>query len=197
MSFQLNVFQYALHTKWLPRIMMLFIMLAGSSSLCADTSEEDVIEEYQIKSVFMYNFANYFTWPATTFNQANQPFRICVLGKDPFGIDLDLVVEGEDVEGRKVAVQRIQTFRRSSNCQVLFVSESQQANLTKILAYVKRYPILTVSDVDDFAVRGGMVEFFNSANNEVLFKIVPKIVKEAKLIVSANLLEIAQIVRRH
>jgi len=197
MSFQLNVFKYALDSQWPSRIMMLFTIWVGSSFsfLYADTSEE-VIEEYQIKSVYLFNFANFFTWPASAFRQANQPFRICVLGQNPFGIDLDLVVEGEDVEGRRVTVHRIRTLRSSSVCQMLFVSQSQQANLSRILSYVRRYPILTVSDIENFAIRGGMVQFFNSVNNEVRFKIAPETVRKVNLIASANLLEIAQIVHR-
>jgi hypothetical protein len=198
MSFYIKFFVAILRTQWLQHVIMLLLTcgcIAFTSLSHAQTGEE-TIEEYQIKAVYLFNFANFFTWPATTFKNKQQPFRICVLGDDLFGIDLDLVIENEEVEGRKVVVQRIRALRNSVRCQILFVSQSEQAKKTAILNYVRRYPILTVSDMEEFATQGGMVEFFNSAYNEVRFSIAPETVKNGGLIASSNLLEIAKIVQR-
>ncbi|MDM8558177.1 YfiR family protein [Candidatus Parabeggiatoa sp. HSG14] len=196
MSFHIKFFRVLLRTQWLPRVLMLLFMcgwIAFTPLSHAQTDEE--IEEYQIKAVYLFNFANFFTWPSTAFQYNAQPFRICVLGNDPFGIDLDLVIEDEEVEGREVVVQRIPTLRKSVRCQILFVSQSERAKKTTILNYVRPYPILTVGDMEEFATRGGMVEFFNSASNEVRFSIAPETVKKGGLIASSNLLEIAKIIR--
>jgi hypothetical protein len=176
----------------------LFLILVSLYSIpfsYADNSR-DIIEEYQIKAVYLFNFALFFTWPRYVFKHPKQAFRICIIGDDPFGIDLDLVIENEIVEGRRVTVRRLSTIKKSKYCQILFVSQSEQSSLVNIFAYLKRHPILTVSDINNFAIRGGMIQFFNTPNNEVRFIIAPETVDEADLIASANLLQIARIVHR-
>ena len=53
--------------------------------------------EYRVKAVFLFNFAQFVDWPPDAFTAPGQPFVIGVLGKDPFGPELDAVVRGETV----------------------------------------------------------------------------------------------------
>ncbi len=174
----------------------LYILLLIFINPPSSHASSDVVEEYQIKAVYLFNFALFFTWPNYVFKSPKQPFRICVLGDAPFGIDLNLVVENEKIEGRRVLAQRIRSIRKSKYCQILFVSHSEQYRLSNILAYLKYHPILTVSDFQGFAMQGGMIQFFNTVDNQVRFLIAPEAVDDANLIASANLLEIARIVHR-
>ncbi len=181
--------------QWLRKtIQFIAVISIFNVSLCL--AEENSIEEYQIKAVYLFNFALFFTWPDYTFKHPSQAFRICILGQNPYGIDLELVVENETVEGHQVIVQPIRSVYRSQHCQMLFVSQSEQYRLANIFAYIQRYPILSVSDIKGFAQQGGMIEFFNTPYNEVRFIIAPEAVNEANLLASANLLEIAQIFYR-
>lgn len=180
-----------------PRFILTLCLIVGSLSFIFPSYAQDELpEEYQIKAVYLFNFALFFSWPDLAFQHASQPFRICVLGQDPFGIDLDLVIENERVEGRKVIVQRLSSIQQSSSCQMLFVSQSEQARLATIFAYLKQRPILSISDMPAFVKRGGMIQFFNTHYNEVRFIVAPEAISETDLIASANLLEIAQIYRR-
>jgi len=173
-------------------IQFIAVISIFNMSLCL--AEENSIEEYQIKAVYLFNFALFFTWPDYT--HPSQAFRICILGQNPYGIDLELVVENETVEGHQVIVQPIYSVYRSQRCQMLFVSQSERSRLANIFTYLHQSPILTVSDIKGFAQQGGMIEFFNTPYNEVRFIIAPEAVTEANLIASANLLEIAQIFYR-
>ncbi len=194
MLFQLKIGMIAVvPIQWLRFAIILFVSM---SPLSQSDASEDLVEEYQIKAVYLFNFALFFTWPDSAFRQYRQPFRVCVLGKDPFGIDLDLVIENEIIEGRRVAVHRLRSVYRSGRCQMLFVSQSEKSRLASIFGYIRRYPILTVSDIKGFARRGGMIQFFNTPYNEVRFRIAPEAVNKAGLIASANLLEIAEIYYR-
>src|SRR4051812_12970096 len=40
---------------------------------------------YQLKAVFLFNFAQFVEWPAGAFRAANSPLIIGVLGENPFG----------------------------------------------------------------------------------------------------------------
>jgi len=183
--------------QWLRKtIQFIAVISILNVSLCLANTEENWIEEYQIKAVYLFNFALFFTWPDYTFKHPSQPFRICILGQNPYGIDLELVVENETVEGHQVIVQAVRSVYRTQRCQILFVSRSERSRLANIFAYIQRYPILSVSDIKGFAQQGGMIEFFNTPYNEVRFIIAPEAASEADLLASANLLEIAQIFYR-
>ena len=51
--------------------------------------------EYRVKAVFLFNFAQFVDWPPDAFTAPGQPFVIGVLGKDPFGAELDSAVRRE------------------------------------------------------------------------------------------------------
>src|SRR5690242_10742668 len=58
--------------------------------------------EYQLKAVFLFNFAQFVEWPARAFAAPHAPLVIGVLGADPFGSYLDELVAGEKVGERAI-----------------------------------------------------------------------------------------------
>ncbi|MGZ4988838.1 MAG: YfiR family protein, partial [Limisphaerales bacterium] len=70
---------------------------------------------------------------------------------------------------------------------------SAGGRLSEIFARVKGRPILTVSDIPEFATRGGMIRFVKNGSR-VGFRINVDAAKEAGLSISAKLLQMAQIV---
>src|SRR6267378_5783928 len=64
------------------------------------------VSEYQLKAVFLFNFAQFVEWPPAALPLENAPLVIGVLGKDPFGAHLDDVVRGETVNRHPLAVAR-------------------------------------------------------------------------------------------
>src|ERR1700704_1156281 len=62
--------------------------------------------EYQVKAVFLFNFAQFVDWPPQSFEDAAAPFVIGVLGMDPFGSALEGAVRGESLDGRRFVVER-------------------------------------------------------------------------------------------
>src|SRR5438128_12279187 len=62
--------------------------------------------EYQVKAVFLFNFAQFVEWPRNAFPETRAPLVIGVLGEDPFGSYLDETVRGEKVNDRPLVVQR-------------------------------------------------------------------------------------------
>ena len=51
--------------------------------------------EYQVKAVFLFNFAQFVDWPSKAFPEPQTPLVIGVVGEDPFGPYLDETVRGE------------------------------------------------------------------------------------------------------
>lgn len=149
--------------------------------------------EYQIKAAFLVNFIQFVTWPTSAFVNEDAPFHIGVLGNDPFGLALDQTVQGETVNHRKIVVQRVQHIEDCKDCQMIFVSRSEEKNLTAILAKLDSGPVLTVSETRNFAQRGGVINFYLEGN-KVRFEINPVAAQRDKLKISAQLLSLGKIV---
>jgi len=150
--------------------------------------------DYQVKATFLYNFARYAEWPATSFADGTASFNICVLGEDPFGRALNDIVEGEAINGRKLVAKRLSRVNQALKCQILFVSSSEENRLEQILTALDGKSIMTVGDMPGFAERGGMINF-RLEGTKVRFDINPDAARRAALTLSAQLLKLARIVR--
>jgi YfiR/HmsC-like len=149
--------------------------------------------EYQVKAAFLFNFAQFVDWPPAAFAEDSAPLAICVLGDDPFGSFLDDIVRGEQVNSRRLTVRRFRATEGMKGCQVLFVSRSESRNLEKTLALAKGMDALTVSDADDFAARGGMIQL-KTESGKIRIKINVNAAKASSLVISSKLLRSAEIV---
>ncbi len=150
--------------------------------------------EYQLKAVFLYNFAQFVDWPPQAFSDAQAPIVIGILGDDPFGSYLDETVRGEKVNGHPLVVQRLRRLSDVKAVHVLFISESESDRVEQIVAALRGRPVLTVGDTEDFCARGGMVRLLNE-KNKIRVRINLEPVKSAGLAVSSKLLRVADVQR--
>ncbi len=148
--------------------------------------------EYQVKAAFLYNFGKFVEWPPGALPADS--FAICVLGEDPFGPELDRLIEGKSVHGKKLGAHRLGRAEEAGKCQVLFVSASENGRLAHILASVRGRSVLTVGDTEGFAHRGGIINF-RLVENKVRFEINLDAAERAGLTVSSQLLKLAKIIR--
>jgi hypothetical protein len=150
--------------------------------------------EYQVKAAFIYKFATYVRWPATAGVDATAPFVIGVLGKDPFGSALSEVVRGQNIQGRVILVRSVARVEEALRCDLVFVSSSERDNLPQIVAALRGVPVLTVSDVDQFAEQGGMIGLVTTGDNHIRFNINKTAIERPGLRASSQLLHLARIV---
>jgi hypothetical protein len=147
--------------------------------------------EYQVKAVFLYNFTQFIDWPPSTFNSADEPFVIGIIGEDPFGSYLDEVVAGENIGTHPIMVKRYKTIKDIGNCKMLFINTNDGEWAEKILESVSRKNILTVSDKADFIKWGGIVRFYTD-ENKIRLQINVEKAKAAQLNISSKLLSVAK-----
>lgn len=151
--------------------------------------------EYELKAAFLFNFIKFTEWPADEFNKSDEPFVIGVLGKDPFGSTLDKVTEGETIHSRKIVVRR---FARMddlvANSQVLFISASEERNLGAVVKLLEGQAVLTISEIANFAERGGVIEL-RKDGNRIVFDVNLAAAKRAGLSLNAQVLKLAKAVR--
>ncbi len=146
--------------------------------------------EYQVKAAFLLSFAKFADWPSNTFSSPADHLRICVLGRDSFGNDLDQIVAGKAVNGHKAEVLRVETAAQARTCQMVFISSSQKSQLVPILQAMKSASTLTVGDTQGFAQLGVMINFVLD-EGRVRFEVNLKAARLAHLTLSAKLLTVA------
>jgi YfiR/HmsC-like len=155
-------------------------------------AQRTTFDEREVKAVFLFNFAQFVEWPTSAFANPDTPVLIGVLGDDPFGAVLDEAVRGEVVRGRQLMVARFRRVEDVKNCHVLFISPSESASYSRIIAALRGQPTLTVGETAGFTT-SGMVRFVTEGNR-VRLEVNVSAVKAAGLTVSSNLLRAARIV---
>jgi len=149
--------------------------------------------EYRVKAVFLFNFAQFVDWPPDAFTAPGQPFVIGVLGKDPFGAELDAVVRGETVSHRSLVVERYYNIAELHDCHILYIARSEMGHLPQILKALEGRSVLTVSDADGDDQTGVMIRLVNRSNR-VGLQIDVGAAKASHLTISSKLLRPAEIV---
>ena len=147
-------------------------------------------EEYQIKAAFLYNFARLVDWPTAPAG----PVVIAILGQDPFGEVLDRAVNGKTIGGRPLIVRRPSRIAELKDCRILFVAASEKKRVAPILSAVRGAAVLTVGEFEGFLEEGGGVNFAVE-NDRVRFDVNLRAARQAGLLISARLLNLARLVK--
>ena len=142
--------------------------------------------EYSLKAAYLFNFTQFIEWPSNSFISPDAPIVIGVLGEDPFGGALDQAIKDKAVHGRSFELKRFKQIGEMRGCHVLFVCASEAGRLPEIFLAAQKGGILTVSDIDRFAERGGIINFYKENNNAA---------ERAGTKISSQLLRLGTIVR--
>lgn len=145
--------------------------------------------EYSVKAAMLYNFAKFTQWPDAVGGGGTAPIRICVLGRDPFGVALD-VIEGRRIGDRVVVTARVSTAAEARSCQILFIGASEAGRLTAILGQLRHLPVLTVTDRPRGAASRAIVRLETVAR-KIRFAIDTERAAAAGLSFSSKLLALA------
>src|SRR5262245_37311019 len=83
----------------------LLALLAMVLFWAADNVPATQPDVYRAKVDYLVNFAEFVEWPPSAFENAGSAFIIGVMGKDPFGEELNHI-KGQKVNGRTVTIKR-------------------------------------------------------------------------------------------
>ena len=116
--------------------------------------------DYDVKAVYLYNFGRFVEWPAQCSREQEVTRSMSAFSvRIPFGPALDSTLAGETIGGKNVAAKRISSLQEAVNCQILFMSATEDSRLNKIMEALDKGAVLTVSDMPQFSQRGGMIQF--------------------------------------
>jgi hypothetical protein len=149
--------------------------------------------EYPVKAALLVNFAKFTEWPASSDQARASAVRICVLGRDPFGVLLEKIAAGRAVGGRPIVIQRHSDVDAARACHVLFVATSKPERLAELLERLAADPVLTVGESDGFARRGGVIGLVVDGN-VARFEVNLLTAQHKGLLLSSKLLGLARVV---
>lgn len=169
--------------------------VCGLLTLMASAHAQSLsLREYQIKAAFLYNFVKFVDWPSQTLPDTSDTLTICVLGEDPFGEALDSLKD-KPAKGKRLAIRRAASVREVAGCHVLFVGSSEEKQLPQVIESAQQSHILTVGEMDQFAQRGGIINFVVE-RNKLRFEVSVDGAARAGLKISSQLLSLAKVVRQ-
>ena len=175
------------------------VAVGGVLSSSPVFGQAEKASEFQIKAAYLYNFSKFVQWPAKGGvggedkrgdDSKASSFTICVMGKSPVASALESIVQGETVDGLPVTERTIERVEEGTGCRILYVGAPEERSVKRVLSLLEGRPVLTVSDIPNFADHGGMVEFVIE-DNKVRFDVNRAAAEKAGLTLSSQLLKVA------
>ncbi len=125
-------------------------------------------EEARIKSFFLGMIAKQVEWPKSAeMDNPTKPFLVVIFGEDPFENALEETfrrdandLKSKTIKGKIVEIKYINHIEDiPPQCHMLYISPMQNRSLAKIIEFTRDKPILTLSDDENFAREGVLVQF--------------------------------------
>ena len=172
----------------------IFLAVVFALAMIPGTPAQTLDEkELKLKSAFMLKFALYVEWPETAFASPTNAIVFGVLGRDPFGKALEETMTGQFVDKHPVVIKRGR-LSDLDDCHVIFVSASERERWRAQQLRLQNKPVLTISDLEEFAANGGMIGL-KRKQGAIRFDINRKSAEAAGLRISSRLLKLGDEVR--
>jgi hypothetical protein len=117
-----------------------------------------------------------------------------VLGFAPLEDALEQSLAGKTINGHPVLARRIGRPEDALQCQIAFIGWEERKRLPTVLEALNAAPVLTVSDLEQFASHGGMIQLIREGT-KFRFAVNVDAVTRHGLRVSSKLLQLAEVVR--
>jgi len=171
------------------------IILGTFMDLFAGDPDPEISLEYQVKAAFLYKFIKFVDWPGDAFSDTNRTVTIGVLGKGPINQALDLIA-GKEVKRHRLVIKHFDKPQDLHYCHVLFIGQSEKPYLKDVMNILNGSSTLTVSEIEEFANYGGMINFI-IVRNRIGFEINLNAAEKKRLKINSKLLRLAKIVGAH
>jgi hypothetical protein len=181
----------AVHGLAVLRMLVLAAMLSACAQARCWAQTEAQAAEHQVKAAFLYKFLGFVEWPPQSFERAESPLVIGVLGSDALADELVATVIERTVRGHPLEVRKLKRGDSLAELHVLFVGRSDSATLPGLLSPTKGRPLLTVTESDEALAQGSTINFV-VVDNKVRFDVALGSAEQRSLKISSRLLAVAR-----
>jgi hypothetical protein len=143
---------------------LLGLLLAGAD---ANGAEIDQAKAAAVMAAFVRHIAALTDWPGQDDSETDDPIRIGLVGRDPNGVMSPIRSRTQSGEGLLAQGRSIELLDLDSapedvqilTCAMLFFSADAEREWDRLRPVLADRPIVTISEMEGFADRGGIVEF--------------------------------------
>ena len=146
-----------------------------------------------LKAAYIFNFVRFTDWP-TLRDKSNGSLRLNVLNDQKIFDTLYLLSQEKSGQEMGLEVQSCLEDECLKQSSIIFIGKAEDIEYKKLLRFLNGNAVLTISDIPGFSRNGGMIEI-SQDGNRMTFTINLDTVKKSDLYVSAQLLQLANIIR--
>jgi hypothetical protein len=147
----------------------------------------EALPEYTLKAAYLYKFALLTEWPADTLSNS---IDLCFIADEDFGRALDSI-NGKQINNRSINTRPIVSVEETASCNIIFIGQVANTNLTDLISKIATQPILTVTDDEQLAKTGASI-FLRPEGQRLVFEINTEAAQTAKLNISSRLLRLSR-----
>lgn len=153
------------------------------------------VVEAKLQAVIVYKMIHFISWPS-------EPvvINLCTLGASDFSQAMRVISRKDVMKGRHLTVMEhsVESLLDNSNtsaspCHLLYLRDTEAAERRRILDFVQKRPVLTISDKEGFVQEGGIIGFLRQ-DKKIRFAINRTSSLLSGLKISSQLLNLAIIV---
>ena len=172
------------------------LALATFLAVAADPDPRAGSLELQVKAAFLYNFAKFVEWPSDTRSAGSSgSLAFCVFGDEPLFTALTQSLVGKTINGRALVVVQADGPQRAQRCDLAFIGVAEKKRMDEVLDAFAGTGVLSISDLDQFARHGGMIELTRKAD-KIRFAVNIDAVNRNGVRISSKLLQLAEVVHQ-
>ncbi len=174
---------------WQPRDLLWLLLLSLPLGLAAQGASEQAL---LLRAAFVFNFGKFTYWPEQSLASSNTPLQLCLSGRDEVQKVLKRL-QGKSIKGHRLTVKELSTDMDIGSCQMLYIAKSEWQDYRKTLQMLGDSPVLTVSEIMQFAQTGGMIELYRQ-DGRLKFYINRRRAMQSGLTLDSRLLSLAVII---
>jgi len=142
-----------------------------------------------IRAAMVYNFCKFIQWPA----EDKSSHLVLGVMSDGFEVPDFSSIDGKSVKNLPLEVRTVSSRHDLAGCNLLFIAKGQPMPLQDAFAESRNESILTISEIDGFCAKGGIIQMV-PRRGKMRFFINRQAADDAGLTVSSQLLKMAKIV---
>lgn len=142
--------------------------------------------KHEIKAAYVYNFIRFVTWSVE-----KKTITIGIIGNNEFTEVVKSKLTNQNIGNIPLKVIQFSEPQDYTICDVIYITKDNEINNNTILKQIKNKSILSISEVDDFCLNGGIINFIEGDNGNYFFEINQKRALEEKIQISSKLLKLA------
>lgn len=171
-------------------ILAALLMFVGSATLpdSAQADEGTDPTEDLIRSAMIFNFCKFVTWPESDMDT----LVLGVMANPQEQVDFSSI-QGKAVNDGHLQVRRILSTDDLAGCQLVYIPKGKDEHLKSAFAAAQAESILTISEIDGFCAKGGIIQLVER-RGKLRFFINKEAAGESQLRLSSQLLKMAKIV---